>query len=83
MPWQIDIKGRNKGVGRECDYEISVVRAGDHGVGSWGWMGKSKLLIAHSGACRDGVHPFVWDKYLEMADELCYMMNELEEDGSF
>jgi hypothetical protein len=82
--WLIDIKGKNRGIGRASDYEVSVVHdSNTHGIRSWGWMGKEKLLIADSGACRDGVHDFVWKKYLEMADELCYMMNEIEEDGSF
>jgi len=80
MVWVIDIKGNNRGAGRYCDYEISVVRAGSHGVKSWGWMGRDKLLIAASGPCRDGVHPFVWQKYLEMANELRDLMNG-KEDG--
>lgn len=75
--WKVQVKGtRCSG-----DWEISVVhRENKHGQRSFGWIGDHKLLVGHNGGpCRDSVCGFVWDRLIEVAEELCGRLNSGED----
>ena len=65
--------------GKPCSpsWEISVVRSdNEHGQKSWGWFDERKLLVSHNGGpCRWPVIPFVWDRQMQIARELCEALN--------
>ena len=71
--WKVQIKGER---GSKC-WEISVVREdNDFGKSSYGWFGDNKLLVSHNGGpCGWTICGFVWDKQIEIANELCQRLN--------
>ena len=76
--WIVDIKGSPGKAGENATWEISVVRDDNtHGINSYGWEdGDSKLLVGHSGGpCHSGVHPFVWARLIDTAQELAVHLN--------
>jgi len=74
--WKVQKKGR------KCSgsWEISVVRRDNQlGQDSWGWIGDNKLLVSHNGGpCHWPIIPFVWDRQMEIAHELCAKLNSGE-----
>lgn len=71
--WKVQIFGDK----RDKSFEISVVRASNkHGQRSWGWFDENKLLICHNGGpCHDALVPIVWDRMIELAEEVCRHLN--------
>lgn len=61
-------------------FEISVVRKENkHGQNSYGWFDKDKLLISHNGGpCDWPVIPLVWDKLVQVAEEVAKELNRIE-----
>ena len=74
--WVVNTKG-----GPSTDsFEISVLRADNkHGKESYGWFGKAKLLVSHSGGpCRDKVSRQIWDKLVNVAEDVAHELNVKE-----
>jgi hypothetical protein len=76
MPtWKVQI------FGKECSeaWEISVVRTDNkHGQSSWGWFDENKLLVSHNGGlCRWPLTKFVWDRQVQIAHDICNMLNSI------
>lgn len=73
MSWVVQVKGE------KCSgsWEISVVRSDNrHGQLSWGWFDDTKLLVSHNGAnCRWPICEFVWDRQIDIANQLCAKLN--------
>ena len=71
--WIVNTKG---GAGEEF-FEISVVReSNEHGIESYGWIDKDKLLITHNGGhCRWPITQFVWDGCIQLAQQLADNLN--------
>lgn len=78
-PWIVEIKGQ---AGRQS-FEISVVREDNvHGIQSYGWFDRRKLLICHNGGpCQWPLIPLVWDKMVRLAQEVAAELNEMEAKG--
>ncbi len=74
--WVVNVKGKKGSDG----WEISVVRSDNvHGQQSYGWFDDTKLLVSHNGGpCRWPICGFVWDKQIEIANELCDKLNRGE-----
>jgi hypothetical protein len=74
--WKVDVKGSQG----SDSFEISVIRSENaHGFASYGWFGKDKLLISHSGGpCKWPLEPIVWSKMIELAHDVAREMNEKE-----
>lgn len=72
--WQVNV------FGEKCsdDWEIAVVREdSEHGLSSYGWFGKDKLLVGSSGILNnDRVCDVVWDGLMDLAEDLSAMLNE-------
>lgn len=74
--WIVNIKGN----ALKSPFEISVVREDNaHGIMSYGWFDKSKLLISSSGGpCKLSLKQIVWDKMIVLANEVARELNEEE-----
>lgn len=74
--WVVDVKGC---AGSEC-FEISVLRDdNNHGKRSYGWFGDEKLLITHNGGpCHWPLKPIVWDKVVNIAQDVAEELNAAE-----
>lgn len=74
--WEVQVKGE------ECSssFEISVIRKSNiHGHSSWGWFCDTKLLISHNGGhCDWPLTDKVWDKMVNLAEEVAKELNEEE-----
>jgi len=69
--WIVDVKGES---GDAC-FEISVVLADNaHGIKSYGWAGKDKLIVTSS--TYDRICSFVWDMAMQTAKDLCEWLNK-------
>ena len=71
--WIVDVKGGPW----EEGFEISVLREdNEHGIRSYGWFDRNKLLISHNGGpCRWPLTKDVWDKMLKLAQEVANDLN--------
>lgn len=79
--WEV----HTKGFAGNDSFEISVLRTSNtHDKRSYGWFGKDKLLISHSGGpCTWPVTSMVWDKLLDLADEVAAELNkEFDDENS-
>jgi hypothetical protein len=68
--WIVSVKGQ------KCaeTFEIAVVRKDyEHGQRSYGWFGEYKLSVGHGH--REPVCEFVWDRLIEIANDLCAKLN--------
>lgn len=74
--WIVNVKGQ----ANSSSFEISVVREDNsHGIKSYGWFDKNKLLISHNGGpCSWPLIPIVWDKMIELAKEVANELNSIE-----
>lgn len=78
--WLVNLKGSVQ----EKIYEISIVRENNnHGIISFGWFGKNKVLIAcnNSELGNWDIIPILWDLQLKLAKDLAAKLN-LEEFGT-
>lgn len=74
--WEVQVKGE------KCskNFEICVIRKSNkHGHSSYGWFDDSKLLISHNGGpCQWHLTEIVWDKMIDLAEEVAKELNEKE-----
>lgn len=73
MSWIVDIKGESGA----RSFEINVVWSDNaHGLSSYGWYAKDKLLITHNGGpCNWPLTQRVWDKCVKVAHEVADELN--------
>lgn len=66
-----------KGGANKQHFEISVVHVdNEHGQRSYGWFDDHKLLISHNGGpCQWPVTQQVWDKLVQVANEVATELN--------
>ena len=73
MSWIVHCKGKSDRV----PFEICVIRDDfEFGIESYGWFGKDKILISHSGGpCHYSVLKLVWDKLMTVAQDVADKLN--------
>lgn len=70
--WIVNIRGNYDRKG----FEITVVRKNNnHGISSYGWIGKDKLLITHDGMHGCTISKQIWDKQVKVAKEVAKELN--------
>lgn len=73
--WIVDIKGNRKG-----SFEISIIRENNNFCkgkdGSWGWFGKTKLLVNHNTDENLEVSKRIWLKIIKIAKDECKSLNK-------
>ena len=74
--WEVQVFGE----AGSSSFEISLVRRSNtHGKRSYGWFDEKKLLITHNGGpCSWPLIPLVWNKQIQIANELAATMNNNE-----
>ena len=74
--WKVNVFGK----ANSDSFEISVIRdTYKHGMRSYGWFCKDKLLITHNGGpCHWALTKQVWKKMLVLAQEVADELNEKE-----
>ena len=74
--WIVNIKG----AAESTAWETSVVRSSNnHGMRSYGWFDDNKLLVSHNGGpCSWPICKIVWDRQVQIAEDLCCELNAKE-----
>jgi len=67
-----------KGAPDKKYWEICVIKESNrHGHESYGWFNEKKILISHNGGpCSDTVSELVWNKLVQIAQELADELNK-------
>jgi hypothetical protein len=76
-PWDGKWIVHTKGGPNKQSFEICVIREDyKHGIKSYGWFNKAKMLISHSGGpCHDSVSTMVWNSLARVAKEVAETLN--------
>ena len=67
-----------KGTSDKKFWEICVIKESNrHGIESYGWFNEKKILISSSGGpCNYTVSEFIWNKLVQVAQEVADELNK-------